>query len=310
MSVSRSNSRTNKSNIDSEFKAGLKTPLPLLTKEFLRAAYSGNNPEKELRLAKRMGEFGGAQAKLQSARAIAGVAFRHVEFFGSQSSLLFSEAFENASRASWLNTNGIVRYQAEKFKLSLPLLSLISENTLPDKSLIKANLDSRIEMLPSLLDYWSKIQASKDTRKITDTVGYMSEEAVGLLLSRWVVSNSVDSYVPVDSLLSQDSARLTHSEIRTGWDISIYTNYPYIPALSHRLQVKTNPQSEKLYSDSEDFNIVTVSDLRLPRERSVYAHPESILKEIHANATSNGSDARQAGAYLDCRTEVLLDIFS
>jgi len=294
-----------------DFKKGTKPHISQQIQKYLKVAHTGNNPEKELRFAREIGDFNGALAKLQCAKALAGTAFRHAEQFGSITALLFSQAHENAQIASDLDSTGLLRHKAEKLKLSLPIYSQISEGLVPSLETIEANAVARKKMLPGLLENWTKAKESANHIEIIETVGALSEEAVELMLSRYVINHSVGGFIPVASVFSQDCGRIANSTIKSGWDISIFTNYPEFPTLAHRLQVKTTPKDDE-YVEATDFDIVSVSDLRIPTEKHGRTTPEKILNEIlcEHEGTNTYIDPRQARAYLDCRTEVLLDIFS
>lgn len=297
-----------KSNRHRNYSRGLKTNVNSRISEYLGAAYKGTDPEKELALARKVGEFKGAEARIQSARAIADVAIRHASSFGSETMMLFSEAIESSIRVKNLDHIGVYSLMADRLRRQLSLNIAIAEGQIPSYEQIEKSHTEGINNINSVFSVWGNIkQGNPEAAKIAK--GFMSEEATHLLLERYAIEQVGEGWVPMHSKFSEDSGRLTNGENKSGWDISIYTDCNEdIGIPTHKLQVKTRPSvTDEKYLPSENIDFIYVSELSVSWDRvKKDVMPQYILSEL---LDASEGDRKQQHR-LDQRTEVLLDMFS
>lgn len=276
--------------------------------QYLETAYKGNDPEKELAMARRIGEFKGAEARLKSASALVDVAVRHSVSFNGNTALIFSEAIGCTEQVETTDQIGVYTLMASRLKRQASMNMSIAEGEIPSTEKLRKSHDLGVSTIGAIFSVWDKIK-STDLEAAKTAKGFISEEATILLLERYALEQIGEGWVPMHARLSEDNGRINNGWNRSGWDISIYTDCTTdktIPA--HKLQVKTRPTKDDLtYPDSYGIDIVHVSGLHtLSDDKGVQVMPQFILSEF-AQAAEGGVHQQRR---LDQRTDVLLEIFS
>lgn len=297
-----------RSNRNRDTSRGLKANVNSRVSEYLSAAYRGTDPEKELALARKIGDFKGAEARIQSARAVADVAIRQSVSFGSETVMLFSESLESTLKAQKLDQSGVYSMMADRLIRQYMLNMTLAGGEIPSYEQIEKSYREGIANIGSIFSIWGKIKRGNiDAAKTAK--GFMSEEATHLLLERYAVERIGDGWAPIHSKLSDDSGRLANGQNKSGWDISIFTDCDEdLMKPTHKLQVKTRPSTDdELYLPSENIEIIHVSELSVSWDRNkTVVMPQYILGELLDEHQGNRTQQHR----LDERTEVLLDMFS
>jgi hypothetical protein len=296
------------SNIKRDRTRGNKMGVEHRVSNYVNQAHSGNDPEKEIFLAREIGEFNGANAKIHCAQAIAEVAIRHSATLNGSVSLLFSEAIDNSFNAAKQDSIGFISLKARRLRRQIMLGVSLAEGAIPGIDFLSKAHDENIDAISAIFSVWDKVKSS-NIEAAKDVKGFMSEEAVTLLLERYGVNKLGQGWVPMHSLLSEVHGRIQNGKDKSGWDVSIYTDCAYdyrVP--THKLQVKTrHSDTDKMYADRLDIDLVCVSDLIVKWDKSRNeAAPQYILNEL----MNENQGTRSVTHRLDERTEVLLDIFS
>jgi hypothetical protein len=167
---------------------------------------------------------------------------------------------------------------------------------------------SNVSSIENIFAVWDKVKHHRiDEAK--NLKGFMSEEAVQLLLERYAVNSIGEGWVPTYSTLSEDRGKIQNGGEKSGWDLSIFTDcVDKIKSPTHKLQIKTRRTAvDERYIAGIDVDFVHVSDLAVSWDRrQSEVMPQYILSEILSESEGNRTSAHR----LDERTEVLLDIFS
>ncbi len=272
---------------------------------FIKSTQAGNDPEQELALARKIGQFSGAEAKLKSARALADVAVRHSASFGSETAMHFSEALEISSEVIRLDQVGVYALMARRLQRQAALNFSIAEGRLPKRELLEKTHQRGISGIADTFTTWNKI--NKRSEASNALRGYMSEEATNLLLERYALTKDGEPWVPMFSLFSDYYGSHGINGSKSGWDISIFTDDPNVNITqpTHKLQVRSRPvKSGEDYDESCGIDLVHVSELVIGEDKEDVL-PQYILNELQGESTGKRNQAQR----LDARTKVLLDIF-
>lgn len=274
---------------------------------------------RERDLARSIGEFGGAPARIDAARALIDIVARHGTSIGEESVMLMIEAGQLANHAAQESFPGTLPgIASKKLMREIPIRLQISEGTLPNLDSLKKYHQGNLDAIPELLDGWKNVSYQRRMNKtgsIEDKknyVGVLSEFAVEALLSRCAIREMGEGWVPIKSTLSEDRGIIHNATYKTGWNISVYADYMGTDDPLHKLQVKTRPsEDDSLYIDPE-INLVHVSDLRMHFFPDQVVHPEHILRELQQEQVGSmpGSKRKDPTYMLDARTKPLLDMFS
>jgi len=289
-------------------KGGHKKALNSRLLDYLDSTRTGSNPEKELDLAREIGDFKGAKARLFSARAIIDVASRHTQELGKESTMFFSEAAQSAKRAAYIDQVGVTKLASKKLLRQLPLRMMLTDGYLPRSIDLERTYIKGLESIPEVFSVWKKVKKGKPSLEAREAKGFLSEEAISLLLARCAVTQIGEGWVPVQSILSEDNGPMQNATYRTGWDTSIYTEGTEEIYPTYRLQVKTrrSEKSDFYAGNGNGFSIIHVSELQTADGTSGPVLPQYILGELQREYEGD----YRVTSRLDERTEVLLDMFS
>lgn len=197
--------------------------------------------------------------------------------------------------------------QAASLLTQLPLLEVVlKDNNLPNKRMLEPSYKSYVKHAARVVDYLD-INPNDRYPNLLKTRSIIGRVAVDLLAKRYALREiGCESWLPLQSSLSERFVDGSLDSGRTGWDLNIFTKLSNQDPVDRTYKVRVDQKPRPYYNSTEEG----ISRINIVPDLSLYPGDKNVNQKIIQGCyleMHKKSGLERITKNLDDRTEQLLD---